>query len=92
MKRDKRGNRKKERRALTSLMCRGVEDGSSHAPKAHGLSLKLYKDEPSNCAVSKILFLEIVRSPVGFIDLNIPMHIYFMGYLLYEEHFTPLHS
>lgn len=40
--------KEKERRALTSLMCRKVEDESSHTPKARRLSLKLYADRRTN--------------------------------------------
>lgn len=40
--------KEKERRALTSLMCRKVEDESSHTPKARRLSLKFYADRRTN--------------------------------------------
>lgn len=54
----KRDKRKKERATSINVfdVPRDSKDGSSHTSKAHGLSLKLYRDEPSNCAVRKILF------------------------------------
>lgn len=68
-RKETKGKEEKERRALTSLMCRGVEDGSSHAPKAHGLSLKLYADEPSNCVRWKILFSQSFATRLNGIPL-----------------------